>query len=131
MLRFLRWVVVTLGLVATGGTALSFSRNQHWFVRLWDFPRVQLALTGTLAGALFARFFARRKPADHALLATTAAAVAWQLYKIRPYTRLARVTVQRSSRSGGQKQASVARQHSASSSRTCGWKTSSTIASWM
>lgn len=101
MLRFLRWVVVTLGLVATGGTALSFSRNQHWFVRLWDFPRVQLALTGTLAGALFARFFARRKPADHALLATTAAAVAWQLYKIRPYTRLARVTVQRSSRPGG------------------------------
>jgi endonuclease/exonuclease/phosphatase (EEP) superfamily protein YafD len=101
MFRLLRWIVVALGVGTTAGTALSFSRNQHWFVRLWDFPRVQLAITGTLAGALYARFFARGKPADQAILAATTAAVAWQAYKIRPYTRLSRVRVQRSSRSSG------------------------------
>jgi endonuclease/exonuclease/phosphatase (EEP) superfamily protein YafD len=101
VLKALRWAVVALGLVASGGTALSFSRNQHWFVRLFDFPRVQLALTGTVAGAIFRRFFWRGTPADQAFLITTAAAVAWQAHKIRPYTRLAPVRVQRSSRSRG------------------------------
>jgi endonuclease/exonuclease/phosphatase (EEP) superfamily protein YafD len=101
MLRLLRWIVVALGVGTTAGTALSFSRNQHWFVRLWDFPRVQLAVTGTVASALFRRFLWRGRPADHAFLITTAAAVAWQAYKIRPYTRLAPVRVQRSSRPRG------------------------------
>src|SRR3712207_4096198 len=101
LLKASRWAVVALGLVASGGTALSFSRKQHRFVRLFDFPRVQLAITGTIAGALFRRFFWRGTPADHAFLITTAAAVAWQARKIRPYTRWSRVRVQRSSRSGG------------------------------
>ena len=109
MLRLLRWIVVTLGLVAAGGTALSFSRNQHWFVRLWDFPRVQLAVGGTVTGALFRRFFWRGRPADQAFMITTAAAVAWQAYKIRPYTRLAPVRVQRSSRPRGKRAAATLR----------------------
>ncbi|CAN5607976.1 endonuclease/exonuclease/phosphatase family protein [soil metagenome] len=99
MLKLLRWIVVTLGLLATGGTVLSLSRNQHWFVRLWDFPRVQVALCGAVAGTLFGRFFFRGRPADRAFLLGTAAAVAWQAHKIRPYTRLGGVRVQRSSRS--------------------------------
>jgi endonuclease/exonuclease/phosphatase (EEP) superfamily protein YafD len=97
MLKLLRWIAVTLGSIAIGGTALSFSRNQHWFVRLWDFPRVQLALTGGIAGLLFGKFFSRGRAADQAFLAATAAAVAWQARKIRPYTRLGPVRVQRSS----------------------------------
>ena len=103
MLRLLRWIVIALGLLTTGGTALSFSRNQHWFVRLWDFPRVQLALGGTVAGALFRKFFFRGRPSDHAFLAATAAAVAWQTRKIVPYTPLAPVAVQRSNRARGKR----------------------------
>ncbi|MBA2430897.1 MAG: endonuclease/exonuclease/phosphatase family protein [Chthoniobacterales bacterium] len=99
MLKLLRWIIVALGLLATGGTGLSFSRHQHWFVRLWDFPRVQLALCGAVAGGLFARFFSRGRPADRAFLLGTAAAVVWQARKIRPYTRCTRVRVQRSRRS--------------------------------
>src|SRR3712207_8225703 len=68
LLKASRWAVVALGLVASGGTALSFSRKQHWFVRLFDFPRVQLAITGTIAGALFRRFFWRGTPGDPAFL---------------------------------------------------------------
>ena len=98
MLRFLCWIVVALGLLASGGTALSLSRRPHWFLRLWDFPRVQLALTATAAGLLYAKFFSRGRPADRAFLVTTAASVAWQARKIQPYTRLAPVRVQRSRR---------------------------------
>src|SRR5688572_13419161 len=41
-------VALVLGAVAVGATALSLVRAKYWWVRVWDFPRVQL-FTAALA----------------------------------------------------------------------------------
>ena len=38
-----------LGLLVVLATALSLTRLKAWWVRVWDFPRVQLAAAGALA----------------------------------------------------------------------------------
>jgi endonuclease/exonuclease/phosphatase (EEP) superfamily protein YafD len=90
-LRLLRGALVALGLFATSGTLLSFSKSSHWAVRLWDFPRVQIAAFAGIAGSVFsALFFRRRRAADWAFVFANLACVVWQGIKIFPYTPLAR-----------------------------------------
>lgn len=98
-LRILRTVVLVVGLLVTGGTLLSFSKSPHWIVRLWDFPRMQIAALSALAGGLFsALFFRRGRSAHWAFVLANAACVLWQGRKIFPYTPLARNRVKRSVR---------------------------------
>jgi endonuclease/exonuclease/phosphatase (EEP) superfamily protein YafD len=80
------------------GTLLSFSRSPHWGVRAWDFPRVQIAVATSAAAVAYAALFRPETAAGWAFLAVCAATVAWQVWKIHPYTRLARPQVQRSAR---------------------------------
>ncbi len=95
MLTVLRWTLVALGALMAGGTLVGFSRNPHWSVRLWDFPRVQIAAAALLCGALYAALFFRGAPWEWAWMGALALCVAWQTYKVYPYTRTARATVQR------------------------------------
>ena len=78
------------------GTLLSFTRSPHWFVRGWDFPRVQIASFSALSGALFRALFFRGRPSEWAFIISQGVCVLWQLRKIFPYTPLARVQVKRS-----------------------------------
>jgi endonuclease/exonuclease/phosphatase (EEP) superfamily protein YafD len=94
----LRWTAVGLGSITAAGTLISFSRSPHWFVRMWDFPRVQIATVATVAGGSYALFFNRGRPAEWAFLGAVGAAVAVQLREIFPYTPLHRVQVERSQR---------------------------------
>lgn len=98
----MRRVVRALAVAATAlpvvGTLLSLIRHPHWVFRLWDFPRVQLAVTALIGGASYLRFFARGKKRDAALLVPAALAVGWQFYKIRPYTKLVRKQVKAASK---------------------------------
>lgn len=98
MLKVLQWVTITVCVLCTGGTLLSFSHSPRWWVRSWDFPRLQIALTAATAGLLYAIFFFHGGIPGTVLLAATAACVLWQLRKIFPYTPLARTHVQRSRR---------------------------------
>jgi len=98
LLTVARWATLGLGLLMSAGTLLSLSRNSHWLVRLWDFPRVQIAALATLSGGAYALLFHGGRPAEWAFLAAIALCVAWQLYKIFPYTPLAREQVERSRR---------------------------------
>ncbi len=88
MLKLLRFLVLALGAVACAGTALSFSKGSHWLLRLWDFPRVQIAAGAGLAAAAFRVFFFRGRPADWGFLAGTLLCLAWQVRKILPFTPL-------------------------------------------
>lgn len=94
----LRWLLIGIGGVMAAGTLLSFSRSPHWLVRSWDFPRVQIAGVTAAAALLYAAFFHRGGLAEWGYLAACAATVAWQVWKIHPYTPLARVQVERSER---------------------------------
>jgi len=100
MVTLLRALVVSLGLVALGGTLLSLSKGSHWLLRLWDFPRTQLAAAAAFSGAVFRAFFFRGRPADWLFVIANALCVTWQGRKIFPYTPLARVQVMRSSSQG-------------------------------
>lgn len=68
-------------------TGLSLSESNEWWIRIWDFPRVQI-LAGLVLAAGLSLWLDRRAGRGIALLCAIAAG--WQLYRIYPYTTLAR-----------------------------------------
>lgn len=80
-----------------GATLLPLSRSDAWWVRIFDFPRLQLTLCYLVIFAMYV--LAREDPsaADHVFLALLAACLAYQLWRMYPYTPLARVEVARGS----------------------------------
>jgi endonuclease/exonuclease/phosphatase (EEP) superfamily protein YafD len=95
-------VAFVLAGVAVIATTLSLLRAKAWWIRIWDFPRVQVALIGAAALALLAA-------ADGSLLdwptagiaALLVGAVVYQASLVWRYTRLAPREVQPSSRGAG------------------------------
>jgi endonuclease/exonuclease/phosphatase (EEP) superfamily protein YafD len=98
MQTLLRWTSIVVGLSMVAGTLLSLSRNPHWFVRGWDFPRVQIAMIASGAGALYSWCCSEGALHDKLFLAAVLACVAWQAARIFPYTPIAPVRVQPSRR---------------------------------
>ena len=69
-------------------TLLPLTRSRLWWVRAVDFPRQQIAVLGGIAALGLLALRPWRHGWDIALLAALAAAIAWQLFMILPYTRL-------------------------------------------
>jgi endonuclease/exonuclease/phosphatase (EEP) superfamily protein YafD len=88
---------VAAAVIPTVGTALSLVRHPHWIFRLWDFPRVQMATIATAGAAAYAGLFYQRKPIETAMIAAAGASVAWQVYKVFPYTPLVKKQVKNAS----------------------------------
>ncbi len=77
------------------GTLLNLSRSPHWFVRGWDFPRVQILF---VAVVIAAAYFMATRLFDSSNFATTLAVFGlltflfiWHGVRIAPYTVLAPV----------------------------------------
>lgn len=81
-------------LALTTATVLPFSRSARWWIRIFDFPRTQLALAGALV--LGADVALRRDGGPAALLVRGGLllSILYQAYRIRPYTILAGNEVQ-------------------------------------
>ncbi|HYF40333.1 MAG TPA: endonuclease/exonuclease/phosphatase family protein [Gemmatimonadales bacterium] len=92
----LRWTSILVGLSMFAGTLLSLSRSPHWFVRGWDFPRLQIAVLASGAGALYSWCCSEGALHDKLFLGSVMACVIWQAARIYPYTPIAPVRVQRS-----------------------------------
>ncbi len=92
-------MAMILGLVVVVASLLSLVRHKAWWVRVWDFPRLQLAVLGMTALLLLAATRAWDGWPGIALGALVAAAVAFQSALVWRYTPLAPREVQRS-RSG-------------------------------
>lgn len=77
-----------LSLALVFGTAVPLFRSDAWWIRIFDFPRIQIAvLLGlTLAGYAVLRFYGRLRPWEYALAAVVGLALVWQLISIAPYT---------------------------------------------
>ena len=78
---------MVLAAIAVLGTVMSFIRRPEWWIRVFDFPRLQFAVLGAVALALFPFVF-QLHWVDVAVGAVTAAAVLWQAWRILPYTPL-------------------------------------------
>ena len=85
-------LVVGLALVPVLATAVPILRRTDWWIRLFDFPRLQIATLGALALAVYPWVFAH-SAIDYSILAATLAATLWQLHWILPYTPLTRKQV--------------------------------------
>jgi endonuclease/exonuclease/phosphatase (EEP) superfamily protein YafD len=94
----MRAVLIGLGLVLVAATVLPLVRRDEWWIRVFDFPRLQVtvALAATLPAYLLVRD--DPGPAEHAFLAALGASLAYQAYRMYPYTPLARREVQPSRR---------------------------------
>ena len=98
MLVVFQWALVGLGLTLLVGTLLSFSRSPRWAVRMWDFPRLQIAALAAAIVLVHALVFFRGRATDWLFLTALLLCALWQGWKIYPYTPLAAVQVQRSDR---------------------------------
>jgi endonuclease/exonuclease/phosphatase (EEP) superfamily protein YafD len=103
MHTLLRWTSIVVGLSMVAGTLLNLSRSPHWFVRGWDFPRVQIALLAGGAGAIYSWCCNDGGLYDWLFLAAVLACVLWQVSRIYPYTTVAPVRVQPSQRSSDER----------------------------
>ena len=70
-------------------TLLPLTRSGRGLVRIWDFPRMQIAVAAAIAAASL-RYASRRKKADQFLIVSLSLAAAYQLRKVLPYTPLHR-----------------------------------------
>ena len=100
-------VALLLGGVAVVGTGLSLLRSKVWWIRIWDFPRVQVATIGIAALAVWVAT-APWRDGWHALFTTVVAvAVAYQAALVWRYTRLAPREVQRARNPSGDRSLSL------------------------
>lgn len=94
MLRISTFVV---GIVVIAATLLSLLRSKVWWIRIWDFPRLQLMVAGSaalVAGSLVTQSLDSR--IRWIFLGALALTVAWQVAIIWRFSPLAPHEVQRS-----------------------------------
>ena len=92
----LRLLLALLGLLMAAGTLASLTRLPWWFVRGWDFPRLQVAVVSIAMGVGNLGIAAVQGIVewyDWTFLAVMAVVAAWQAWRIHDYTPLSRVEV--------------------------------------
>lgn len=89
-------VLIGIGLLMIAATALPLIRRDDWWIRVFDFPRLQI--TAALAATLVGYLLARGDPglAEHIFLGALVLALGYQALRMYPYTPLHRKQVQNS-----------------------------------
>jgi endonuclease/exonuclease/phosphatase (EEP) superfamily protein YafD len=80
-------LVVVVAALLAAVTLLPLVRSHAWWVRMWDFPRVQIAVG---LAAVLPLAFVLPAPLRWVVLAVAAGCLAYQAVRIYPYTPLAR-----------------------------------------
>lgn len=93
--RFLFWALIVLVLV---GTLLPLIPSSRWYVRLWDYPRMQAFFLAALAMFLYYLFHYRMRKRGIFLMLLLVGVVVYQGIKAFPYTPLAPKQVYESER---------------------------------
>lgn len=89
--------VLFLGAAVVVTTLLPLLRSGRWWIRIWDFPRLQIALVGLLTSVSSAFFFAPEfERLELVILSLLAVCTIYQVFCILPYTPVYRKQVQRS-----------------------------------
>jgi endonuclease/exonuclease/phosphatase (EEP) superfamily protein YafD len=96
----MKLVLVTLGSCLIALTVLSHVRSAQWWIRIADFPRVQIALALALVGGLFVPYFDSSSVLDAGFGLALVGSFLYQSFRIFPYTPLASRQVLESSPGG-------------------------------
>ena len=86
-----RIVLIALAVLFVVATALPLSRSSEWWVRMFDFPRMQIAAGAVVVLALYATFdIWRGEPAawEWVLFVALAVCAVYQVVRMVPYTPL-------------------------------------------
>jgi len=81
-----RWTIallVLLAVFAIAASALSAVESNEWWIRIWDFPRLQILVAIIVLSIALAALDWRR---SRWLIACLGVAGAWETYRILPYT---------------------------------------------
>lgn len=88
--------IVTVGLAMMIATALPLIRKDAWWIRIFDFPRLQIAFLAALTLIAYALFGNVSDTKSYLFLAALGACLVYQGYMMFPYTRLSRKQAQHS-----------------------------------
>jgi endonuclease/exonuclease/phosphatase (EEP) superfamily protein YafD len=87
-MKVMRFLAIGLGVLAVVLTAVSLLPSNDAFVRIWDFPRVQLGVLLALALLAAPWTFPRHSRIMFLVTLTFVAALAWHVIAVWPYTPL-------------------------------------------
>lgn len=87
--KIIRWICYLLGLLVLTGTLLPLLDSEQWYVRIFDFPRMQLLILALLSLLLYLIFVYRPKPGHVLFLFLLLGVIFFQGASIFPYTRFA------------------------------------------
>jgi endonuclease/exonuclease/phosphatase (EEP) superfamily protein YafD len=85
-----RYVLQGVGGLLVLATVLPFFESAKWWIRIFDYPRAQIASAIVVVLGLYATVIAPGTILDHGLIVTLLLALCAQLVQIFPYTPLAR-----------------------------------------
>lgn len=81
-------VLIVLALLLVTATALPLLRLDHWWIRVFDYPRAQITVAGIALLALYLYSWDTKRVYESAVLALLVLAVGYQVVKMFPYTVL-------------------------------------------
>lgn len=94
-------VLYLVGSLVVLGTVLPIWKSTRWWVRLWDFPRFQIAAVGTVVCVLIWGTGRPIHPLGFSLLAAVGLSCAWQVSWIWRYLPLAPLEAPGAAKGGG------------------------------
>src|SRR5687768_7073450 len=89
----LQLAAVLAGSFVIAATALSLMRAKAWWIRVWDYPRLQLAVLGTAAFTAAWLVLPRTSWPSSLFFVALGLALVYQAALVWRYTRLARTEV--------------------------------------
>lgn len=86
--------LMVIGALVIATTVLPFIPTGFWFVRIFDFPRMQIAFVGVAALLGYFAVWSRAAWLENVFVGVLIASILYQGYMMFPYTPLARTQVQ-------------------------------------
>jgi endonuclease/exonuclease/phosphatase (EEP) superfamily protein YafD len=87
--KIIQWLCYLLGFLVITGTLLPLLGSEQWYVRMFDFPRIQLLFLAGLSLLLYAFLIFRPKKGPLIFLFLLLCVIIFQSIRIFPYTPLA------------------------------------------
>lgn len=91
----MKWIAISVGILGILLTVKPFIRSTNWFIRLGDFPRLQILIILLLSLFLNVYLFRTQNYFDYFLSVSSIIAIIYQAYCIYPFTFLHRREVQK------------------------------------